>query len=427
LKPHLQLRLTEAGAPKSQTVRYSVSPVRVGRNVLNDLPLSQPEVSQWHGAFDFDDQTVSYTDLGSKNGTRVNGAIIEPNRPVILPPRSQLAIGGVSVEVLGIENRVDHDRGTGDERNRGAEPPTVIGVAWIDAFREGLQAQSSSAGVSAESAVRSSRERAPVVGAKPSVEHPRERTGEQPSEPELGSNRVYHEGLRQVLGPSSGAAASSASGASLASLASHVRTVQADGESLQWLQALVGKENIGPRHAMLTTEQMMARGAALLRAFCQSYIELKRGVQRAELEMGLQHKSAPDSAALTSLRDAEAMLAELFVADADHATQVYELNRAFAEIAVHQVAVLSALMEGSRGLLETLSPEGLRAEVQSEARRSGALGNILPATKGRLWTRFCERYADIVDADGFSRALFGSRFARAYYVFSGRHKQSTNE
>ena len=54
------------GAPL-RTLRFSKSPIRMGRNQLNDIPLDDPFVSEWHGTIRFDDQSVAYFDLGSTN------------------------------------------------------------------------------------------------------------------------------------------------------------------------------------------------------------------------------------------------------------------------------------------------------------------------------------------------------------------------
>src|SRR6185436_7926250 len=50
------------------------SPVHVGRNELNDLPIPNGYVSLWHAVIRFDEEAIRYTDLGSKNGSEVSGA-----------------------------------------------------------------------------------------------------------------------------------------------------------------------------------------------------------------------------------------------------------------------------------------------------------------------------------------------------------------
>jgi hypothetical protein len=69
------------------------SPVRIGRSAHNDLCLPQRFVSAWHGLIEFDPQGVRYTDLGSTNGTLLNGSPVEPRSAVLVEPGSEMAIG----------------------------------------------------------------------------------------------------------------------------------------------------------------------------------------------------------------------------------------------------------------------------------------------------------------------------------------------
>ena len=49
------------------------SPIRLGRNPLNDLALPYPFVSGWHAVIRFDDREARFFDLGSTNGTLIDG------------------------------------------------------------------------------------------------------------------------------------------------------------------------------------------------------------------------------------------------------------------------------------------------------------------------------------------------------------------
>ncbi len=70
---------------------FASSPVRIGRNPLNDLTLPFPFVSGWHAVVRFDDDQAKFFDLGSTNGTLLNG---EPLRgPQPLHPGDRIRIG----------------------------------------------------------------------------------------------------------------------------------------------------------------------------------------------------------------------------------------------------------------------------------------------------------------------------------------------
>jgi len=71
------------------------SPVRIGRSARNDLCLPQRFVSAWHGLIEFDSSAVRYTDLGSTNGTLVNGSAAEVRSPARLEAGAEVFIGSL--------------------------------------------------------------------------------------------------------------------------------------------------------------------------------------------------------------------------------------------------------------------------------------------------------------------------------------------
>jgi len=87
------------GAPL-RTLRFTKSPIRMGRNQLNDIPLDDPFVSEWHGTIRFDDQSVAYFDLGSTNGTLLDGKRLPKNVATPLSEASRLKLGLLEVLVV---------------------------------------------------------------------------------------------------------------------------------------------------------------------------------------------------------------------------------------------------------------------------------------------------------------------------------------
>jgi pSer/pThr/pTyr-binding forkhead associated (FHA) protein len=96
-------------------------PLRIGRK-RGELLLDDPLVSSAHCEISFLDGRVQLKDLGSTNGTRVDGHRVQE---AVLQPGSELAIG-VTRLVLHL----------GEESPKGAEPslrasPSQLGVAWL--------------------------------------------------------------------------------------------------------------------------------------------------------------------------------------------------------------------------------------------------------------------------------------------------------
>jgi len=72
---------------------FARSPVRFGRNSRNDLSIASPVVSAWHGLIEFDAIEALYTDLGSTNGSILNGSDLLPHQPAVIGPGDEVAIG----------------------------------------------------------------------------------------------------------------------------------------------------------------------------------------------------------------------------------------------------------------------------------------------------------------------------------------------
>ena len=93
----IQLRDPQTGSEK--TFEFDQSPIRVGRNALNNVVVDDRFVSQWHGMVRFDDASVSYFDLGSTNGTRLGGKRLPKNTATSLRGGAQLGISRFELAV----------------------------------------------------------------------------------------------------------------------------------------------------------------------------------------------------------------------------------------------------------------------------------------------------------------------------------------
>jgi hypothetical protein len=82
------------------------SPVTVGRRDSNSLRLDAASVSRHHGAFTFSKRGLQYVDLGSTNGTYLDGRYVDADHPVDLRDSSILTIGPFQivphVELVGV-------------------------------------------------------------------------------------------------------------------------------------------------------------------------------------------------------------------------------------------------------------------------------------------------------------------------------------
>jgi hypothetical protein len=76
--------------------------VTAGRTPNNDICIDDESVSRFHAVFARDDRTDlwSLVDVGSKNGIKVAGTRLEPQKPRVLEAREELIIGTVPMLFL---------------------------------------------------------------------------------------------------------------------------------------------------------------------------------------------------------------------------------------------------------------------------------------------------------------------------------------
>jgi len=95
----LEVQIKEPTGGANRTLRFPQSPVRIGRNQLNDISLDDPFVSEWHGIIRFEQRSIAYFDLGSTNGTMLDGKRLAKNVGVELSATSRLQLGRLELMV----------------------------------------------------------------------------------------------------------------------------------------------------------------------------------------------------------------------------------------------------------------------------------------------------------------------------------------
>jgi hypothetical protein len=97
--PMLEVQVKDVVTGQARTLRFSTPSVRLGRNQLNDIPLDDPFVSEWHGVLRIDGTDVAYVDMGSTNGTLLGGKRVPKNVPAPLTPSSLLVLGRHEIKI----------------------------------------------------------------------------------------------------------------------------------------------------------------------------------------------------------------------------------------------------------------------------------------------------------------------------------------
>lgn len=88
----------------NQTFRFDKDTVYIGRREGNDIQLAFPFVSGRHCMIQVQRGTFFIQDLGSTNGTLVNGQLLQPQTPQRLGPTDKVQIGSLEVRVDMIQD-----------------------------------------------------------------------------------------------------------------------------------------------------------------------------------------------------------------------------------------------------------------------------------------------------------------------------------
>lgn len=74
--------------------------VTVGRAVESDVSIRDASVSKLHAHFDHEGGALRVTDLGSHNGTKVDGVVVPANAPFAVKAGATIVFGSVAARVL---------------------------------------------------------------------------------------------------------------------------------------------------------------------------------------------------------------------------------------------------------------------------------------------------------------------------------------
>lgn len=469
----LEVHIFDTRSQITDVMEFHASPIRVGRNAFNDLRINDPSISQWHGVIYFGESGASYMDVGSKNGSFCEGQRLATHErkpvssqtPIRLGPMQlRCEAGRMSTAAPGAGSL----KGGKPKKQWSTEPPTAIAsfsAASLSAQaaptphatpteRQHPGASTGSKGWAQEvrpsqQGIRSAHPGAPAVPADPA---PSGTNAGAASISALSSGDTPHPsarlGGRHEPGTLLFLRPARAQGA--ASLALHARTLtEGDGRGQDQTRqeradlpaqapaaeaaseppaasaaaapttaslAMRVREQLGIPLPSTPPQVFETQLIALLQTFAQGYIELRRGYERFEEDMGL---AAAGSGPVDRAENSQDLLTALLQCDGNGEAGIYALTRAYADLAMHQLALLHAMSEGARGMLEDMAPDKLRQEAERSADAEGVWAKLAPTSPSRLWATFKKHHADLLEGDHFARRLLGRRFLRAYRTFRG--------
>ncbi len=410
---------------------FATSPVRIGRNPLNDLPLPFPFVSGWHAVVRFDDTQAKFFDLGSTNGTLLNGRKIQAGEAVVIGGMLSVTIGKLELRFGRGEEAVSgiHPAGYPAEPPMAQQPPHMA-PAPAPAPVYGHAGNTMNGTIDRPPSMP-----APVAGAgtahvqmsdvhhaiqrlRPMYDAYRQSWSHVQGELQSalgGMHPSLHEFAVSVLAREFPGLAQESDFDRLAhQLGAKVPGSRSGGagdgggmSAVQRLSQGTRPDEEPPRSAE-EAERFLACVEDVLRASAKAFVELQKGQEQFGREMGVRtikeftplHAAGTPDNVLKYLLD--------WQKGGPHRTQ--ELVGVYADLMIHQVALINGVMEGVRSLLARLDP----AEIERGA--SSAWGS----RGASAWKAFMLRYRELTEADrNITEHVFGPDFARAYAEVGG--------
>lgn len=407
---------------------FDRSPVRIGRSSLNELQIEAPFVSQYHAVLEFDEGRLQLRDLGSTNGTalRASGRV-PPNTPVDLTQQNyEFAIVSLWFQLFPVKDVVPPQ----SERRREG---TVLSM-------DVHQLQKMMAGASAPG---------PAAPAQP--DRTREYLGRL--QPAYDAYRAGWATFYRELFTVANSLDPASRGRLLEAAAREMRALQneddfrrlasylgqspagsaAQGAASEEAVALQALRDLaatfvpqrGPLERVIDTVAFAQKIQDALEVFFKCFIPLRDGHKQFKTQMDIRRsRMAPEQhdakRAVETAREPRELAAHVLDWGDASAEGPRAIESTFAEVMVHQVAMLSGVMRGVRSLLAKLAPNSIEAELGNPQRRAASGIQLGPFRYRTLWELYREIYGDFAEDEKQAFMLiFGPEFVHAYSELAG--------
>lgn len=148
--------------------------------------------------------------------------------------------------------------------------------------------------------------------------------------------------------------------------------------------------------------------------FAQSFLELRRGQLQLLRDLGVPPSGTDKLQTIESARE----LLDYLLDPSAPADRLDELSRAYADLMMHEMALLNAIAAGSRELLEELSPESLAPRGMS-----GMFAWVMRIFgRDARWRALRRKHEELQEETALTSVVLGRSFARAYLAALGNPK-----
>jgi len=333
----IQILFRDPRSGSEKKYEFDQSPVRIGRNPLNNVVLEGNFVSGWHGIIRFDNTGTYYFDLGSTNGTCLDGKKLPKNTAIPVHQTTRFTIWMfeliVTPSVPGTLATPQHQpsmAGTMAGTGRSTEVFSVEGTPYTPAH-----AQASSSRIVP----------VPVGGHVPTPPPPTGAPSSHPSQVPMS------------------------------------------------------------RPAQAQPPDRLVRCLRIIGAFCDAFMGLKKGYEQFGSEVGVRPLTG--TTPLHRARTSQELVEYLLDPAIDPDACARDLNAVFADMGIHDVALMEGISQSVHLLLAKLDPNALDVKM-------GA--GLWPGSKAKAkWNTYVETFNNLLGEDAaLHDEIFGEEFASAY-------------
>lgn len=330
----IQVLFRDPRTGSEQKYEFDQSPVRIGRNPLNNVVLEGNFVSGWHGIIRFDETGTHYFDLGSTNGTCLDGKRLPKNTAIPIAQTTRLTIWSFELIVtpaLAAAPLAPQRRPSMIETLVG--PPREAG-----SFAAVPPAEPAPHGVPAASRIVSVGARTPPPPTAAPAPAPAQQPGTLPLNAEQPANRLI-------------------------------------------------------------------RCLRIIGAFSDAFVGLKKGYEQFGSEVGVRPLTG--TTPLHRARTSQEIVEYLLDPATDPDACARDLNAVFADMGIHDVALMEGISQSVHALLAKLDPNTLDAKTVS--------GLFSGAKAKSKWNSYVEAFNALLAEDSALHSeIFGEEFASAY-------------
>lgn len=379
----IQVIFRDPRSNTEQKYEFDQSPIRIGRNPLNNIVLEGNFVSGWHGIIRFDDSGTYYFDLGSTNGTCLAGNRLPKNTPVPITQTTVLTIWMFELTIT--PSAVGPSVG-----GTPASPPQAPGKGFLVETLVGTARATDILSASALAQASANLSQSQVPHAQPASPPP----------------AAPPQGVPSVIPVSTGSSAHAGTAAPI----SRSRIVTAGSRApTPAPPSNYGRQVShvpGSRSAPDQTVERLARSLRIIGAFADAFMGLKKGYEQFGAEVGV--RPLRGNTRLHRARTSQEVMQYVLDPATDPEACARDLNAVFADMGIHDLALMEGLSQSVRSLLAKLDPNSFDLKSAASSLWSGG--------KARAkWSGYVDSFNSLLGDDSALHAeMFGEEFAAGY-------------